>query len=340
MEAEATTLSNTPPPAQTTEITSEPPPTQPTVPTSIRLASESAETATPAPTSFTISYTPLLHPEPAATRSGTNAIQFTQFELSKMLRQAFQQGSEQGYKSDLADAVEKLNTQYEDRHLEALNDFADRMQESSDNAFEEGFLVGTREERERQESARASQVNVSTQMDTVTTSISASVQTDHLVTSTSTTATASVQTNIPFIPSSSSASISTQTESQLPTATLSESSPILISEPPIPAISSAPFDWANDTFPLSTLPLILPKQPRDLSSLRSSSKNPFSSLRRRHYYSKHPKNSPSCRYSQPYPTHQPIHHAPPLHNNLLDWHRDPRLFELSRVLRTLGWSHS
>jgi hypothetical protein len=51
-------------------------------------------------TTFTITYTPLLHPEPSATRSGTNAIQVTQFELSKMLRQAFQQGSEdsgQGY---------------------------------------------------------------------------------------------------------------------------------------------------------------------------------------------------------------------------------------------------
>ena len=69
---------------------------------------------------------------------GTNAIQVTQFELSKMLRRAFQQGLEdakQGYQLELADAVKKLNLQYEDRHFEALNDFADRMQESTDTAF-------------------------------------------------------------------------------------------------------------------------------------------------------------------------------------------------------------
>jgi hypothetical protein len=116
-------------------------------PSSTLLTSKTAEIApecltTASSPSFTISYTPLLHPEPAATCSGTNAIQVTQFELSKILCQAFQQGLEQGYKSDLADAIEKFNVQYEDHLAEALNDFVDFTQEYNDNAFEEGFSAG------------------------------------------------------------------------------------------------------------------------------------------------------------------------------------------------------
>jgi hypothetical protein len=292
-------------------------------------------------TTFTVSYTPLLHPEPSATRSGTNAIQVTQFELSKMLRQAFQQGSEQGYQVDLADAIKELNSQYEDRLSEASNDFTDRVQESSDNAFGEGFSAGIREERERWES-RAPQVNVATQTNLATTTTSISVQTDNLVAFTPKMETASVHPHV--IPSTSSATISTQTEPPLPTVYSSESldSPVPISEPPIPAtIIPKSFNWSDEA--VSIIPTTPPKQPRDLSFLRSSSKNPFSSLRRRNHYSKHPqKNIFLNRYTQPYPAHQihpPLHHTPPFPSNSLDWHHDPRLFELSRVLRTLGWSH-
>ena len=236
-----------------------------------------------------------------------------------MLCQAFQQGSEQGYKFNLADAVEKLNVQYEDRHVEALNNFTDRMQESNDITFGEGFSAGIREEQECQESARASQASVTTQTDTVTTSfISTGVQTNHLVTSTPTTATASVQTNIPLIPPSSTATISTQTKHLLIS---SDSLPVPIFEPPIPTIiDSAPFDWANNTFSPSTLPLIISKQPRDLSSLCSSSKNPFLSLHHRHHHSKCVQ-IPSCHKTHSYPTHPP-HHTPPFPNTL-DWHHDP-----------------
>ena len=311
-EADATTSLNIPPPTQITEITSESLPT-------------------PAPTSFTVSYTPLLHPEPSASRSGTNAIQVTQFELNQMLRQAFQQGledSEQSYHLDLADAIMKLKMQYEDRHVETLNDFADRMQESNDVVFGEGFSAGIREERERWERVQVSKISVATQTVPTTTATSSISE--------------STQTNFPCTPHSSSVSISTQTEPPIPT--VSESIPIPIpsipiSEPPIPdTTSSAPFNWADDTSSLSNLPLIISKQPRDLSSLRSSSKNPFSSLRRRHHFSKRQKTLSSHCYTQSYPTHPPLHHAPPLLTNL-DWHRDPRLLELSRVLRSLGWSH-
>jgi hypothetical protein len=230
----------------------------------------------------------------------------------------------EGYKR----CVEKLEAHYEDRFSEALSDFSDRVQESSDNAFEEGFLAGTQEERERWERVQVSKINVTTQtVPTTTTSVS-------------------VQSNPPSTPKPTSVTISTQTEPPIPT--ISESFelpvpvpiPIPISEPPIPAtISPTPFNWADNAASLSTIPIIPPKIPRDLSSLRSSSKNPFSSLRRRH--SKHQKHLPSYHYTgtQFHPTRSPPHHIPPLLNNLLDWHRDPRLFELSRVLRTLGWSH-
>ena len=119
---------------------------------------------------------------------------------------------------------------------------------------------------------------------------------------------------------------------------LSESS-VPISESSIPAtIVSTPFNWADDAILLPTIPTAIPpKMPRDLSSLRSSSKNPFSSLRRRHHYSKRPQFFSSQHYTQFHPTHPPLHQTPPFP---LDWHRDPRLFELSRVLRSLGWSHS
>ena len=133
METETAALPNALPPAQTTP--------------------ESLETATSTPTCFTISYTPLLNPESAATRSGTNAIQVTQFELSKILRQAFQQGSEaseQRYQLELADTMEKLKMQYEDHLAESLNNFAERMQESTDIAYGEEYSAGILEEQEHE----------------------------------------------------------------------------------------------------------------------------------------------------------------------------------------------
>jgi hypothetical protein len=226
----------------------------------------------------------------------------------------------EGYKR----CVAKLEIQYEDRFSEALSDFADRTQESSDNAFEEGFLAGTQEEQERQERARVSKVNVATQTDPATASIS-------------------VQTNLHVFHPSSSATISIQTEPPLPTISSesSELSSIPISKPPIPAtISSSTFNWADDAISLPTIPLIPPKVPRDLSSLRSSTKNPFSSLRRRHY-PKCQQTFSSHRYTPFHPAHPPPSHhlIPPSNNNSLNWHHDPCLSELSRVLRSLGWSH-
>jgi hypothetical protein len=326
MEAETTvTVSDSPP---TAEIISEP------------------LLSTPAPTSFTISYTPvsISYPEPinSTAQLPTDAIRVTRDQLSDMLHQSYIHGSEhlqeaydRGYEhgmdeceAQLASLQESLVAKYEKQHLSMLVDFGERCQELQE--------AGIQEERERWESARLSKVNVTTQTDPATTS-SIPVQTDSPITFIPTTTTTAVQTNPAIIPPTSSATISTQTEPPIPP--VSESIPF-----PIPAtISSASFNWSDNAALLSTIPIIPPKLPRDLSSLRSSLKNPFSSLRRRHHHSKYPqKHILSNRYTQPYPTHQtyrPLHHTPPILSNSLDWHRDPRLFELSRVLRTLGWSH-
>jgi len=335
METETTTLSNALPPTQPSKIISE-------------------SLSTPAPTFFTISYTPvsISYPEPINSTAPlpTDAIRVTRDQLADMLHQSYVHGSEQhekvivqeafdrgyGYgmddcKAQLASLRKSLTVERDKQHLEMLLNFSERCQESREE--------GIREERERWESARASQANVASQTDPATTS-SISVQTDHLATPTM--ATASVQMNPPIISLPSSATISTQTEPQLPTIPLSESPllPVQVSKPPIPITASAPFNWADDTVSLPPIiPFIPLNQPRDLSSLCSSSKNPFSSLRRRHYYPKRQQIVPSCRYTRSYPVHLPTHHTPPILNNHLDWHHDPCLFELSRVLRTLGWSH-
>ena len=245
-------------------------------------------------------------------------------------KEAYEHGYEHGSdgcEAQLASLQDSLTAKYDMQHIETVLNTSERCQEYHE--------AGIREERERWESAQSSLVDVATQMNPTTTS-SISIQTDCLVAFTPTTATASIQTTLFSNPPSSTASISTQTDPSPTTIPLSDplSVPIqAILEPPILATTvSKPFNWANDTYSPPTTPLIPPKWPRDLSSLRSSSKNPFSSLRCRHRYSKCQQSFPPRHYIQPYPT-------PPLRHNPLDWHRDPRLFELSRVLRTLGWSH-
>ena len=104
------------------------------------------------------------------------------------------------------------------------------------------------------------------------------------------------------------------------------------------------FSWADDASALPTSPT-LPHPPRDLSGLRSSTANPFSSLKRRHRY---PQNS-YRRHSQPrqkrfyshsnyYPstTHPTCHSQPPFGVSL-NWDQDPRLTDLNNALRALGW---
>lgn len=116
------------------------------------------------------------------------------------------------------------------------------------------------------------------------------------------------------------------------------------------APTSGPFNWADDAAELPTLSIQPTKQSRDFSSLRSSSKkNPFSSLQRRHRQPQkhyrfnkfqpqscchHAFQSSSFHFAAPlspqYPPQLPI-------PTFLNWDHDPRLADLSRALRVLGW---
>jgi hypothetical protein len=128
--------------------------------------------------------------------------------------------------------------------------------------------------------------------------------------------------------SSSSVSVSTQTEP--------------LSEPPIPTIvASAHFNWADDTasLPTQNMPSSLP--PRDLSGLRSSKSNPFSSLQHRAKRFTH--HSHQCRrhhsrfnFNSFYSPHHNSFKPTPPHSHL-DWESDPQLSDLSRALKALGW---
>jgi hypothetical protein len=128
--------------------------------------------------------------------------------------------------------------------------------------------------------------------------------------------------------SSSSASISMQTEP--------------ISKPPTPTIvASAPFNWADDaaSLPAQNIPSSLP--PRDLSGLRSSKSNPFSSLQHRskrftHHSHQSHRHRSRFNFNSFYSPHHNSFKPTPPHSHL-DWESDPRLFDLSRSLKALGW---
>ncbi|KAF8801007.1 hypothetical protein BYT27DRAFT_7116220 [Phlegmacium glaucopus] len=110
------------------------------------------------------------------------------------------------------------------------------------------------------------------------------------------------------------------------------------------------FSWADDAEALPIMSTMPTKHPRDLSGLRSSSTNPFSSLRRRHRkQAQNPRNSYHFHHSQPRHTH--YQHFNSFHSNphtphqfsqpssfvSLNWDQDPRLFNLSIALKALGW---
>jgi len=125
----------------------------------------------------------------------------------------------------------------------------------------------------------------------------------------------------------------------------------LVSKPrPLPL--SARFDWADDAASLPILPSNPP--PRDLSVLRSSSTRPFSSLQRRNRKPKKHFFQPFKNYHMSSVRRQNNFQARPLPSyassvpfiqrprqspspSTLNWEDDPRLSDLSRALRTLGW---
>jgi hypothetical protein len=127
-----------------------------------------------------------------------------------------------------------------------------------------------------------------------------------------------------------------------------EISPIFTQNHAEPTVSSR-FSWADDASTLPIAPTSPQHPPRDLSCLRSTSEHPFSSLRRRHHgHPKKRRNTLQRRRSDwhsypldPYPAlhcsshpHTPFQARAP---TSLDWDRDPRLADLSKALRALGW---
>jgi hypothetical protein len=143
-------------------------------------------------------------------------------------------------------------------------------------------------------------------------------------------------------------SVSTQTStiSYLNTSIQATEPPPSLSQPQ--KTSAALLDWAEDTIslPITPIPPSL-GQPRDLSVLRSSSSSsPFSSLQRRskkhttrarQSYRRHSHfnfNSPHWHYNS-YKPSQPHFHIK-THSHL-NWESDPRLSDLSRSLKALGW---
>jgi hypothetical protein len=154
-----------------------------------------------------------------------------------------------------------------------------------------------------------------------------------------------------------------QTNSEPPTTTVSvqtstihhhDTSAQASEPPPSPSqpkkLCMVPLDWAEDakSLPITPLPPLL-HQPRDLSVLRSpSSSSPFSSLQHRskrfncHSYQPHRRFSHSHRFNSSYSPHrnsfkpaQPHFHTKTFSH--LNWESDPRLSDLSRSLKALGW---
>jgi hypothetical protein len=84
---------------------------------------------TPAPTSFTISYSPLSisYPEPSNSTAQltTDAIRVTRDQLADMLHQSYIHGSEHGWKTHYAAAKEHLQAAYEQDMQDAAAAFAE-----------------------------------------------------------------------------------------------------------------------------------------------------------------------------------------------------------------------
>ncbi|KIM36027.1 hypothetical protein M413DRAFT_449471 [Hebeloma cylindrosporum] len=182
---------------------------------------------------------------------------------------------------------------------------------------------------------------------------------------------------IPIPQSDPSPKVDSSTQTTEPPAPLAQTDNILVDVPLEDVSPPSPvsrLDWAEDATSLPIAPLLptpsVPRQhaPRDFSSLRSSRPNPFGSLQRRSRQSRPPVSS---RFSWTVPftrTLHPCYGPPPLRPqssfpkprvpleasrneptifskltppssliSALNWDQDPRLSDLSRALKALGW---
>ncbi|KAF8149189.1 hypothetical protein B0H34DRAFT_802692 [Crassisporium funariophilum] len=280
---------------------------------------------TPAPTTFTISYTPLSlsYPEPKnpAAELPTDAIRLTRDQLMSIMEEAYVHGTEHGWKANIEPAKAQWLAGLEEEVMaitgNVLAQAKLKCEQEFKRGFDEGRAAAIREESKRLKSSQRLSVHCGIQTDP-----HPSPRIDF-----------NMQTETPELPPIS-----------------------------LPAPHSAPFQWSddNDLIPPSLLTPVLPPTSsslpiRDFSDLRSGA-NPWQSLRSR-------KGRDRRRLPQPIRQHdrqrllsnshrnsniQRTYTSSRAHRNKsypsfppslapLDWGADPRLLELSRVLRTLGW---
>lgn len=279
---------------------------------------------------------------PPMTTNIASMVCITKNDLDRMHEKAYRDGFAKG----VADATEKLKAKYENDSKQAIAEILEQAQERYDedrvSAFELGHSSGIEDEREYQESVRERQISIGVQVDLP-------LDDDLFFTPTT------VEIPLPF-----TSEIGLQTSPSIPFALLPPPFPSPVFSTPIPIIpivsiepSTAPvapqkLSWDDDSASLPVIPLF--KTPRDFSALRSNNR-PFGTLRnrkRRCYRTARHIPIPPTRFSSPNTHHHYQQSYPPSQRPktapflppALDWDQDPRLFELSRVLRSLGWSHS
>jgi len=220
--------------------------------------------------------------------------------------------------------------------------------------FEKGQVHGIIQERELWEMAGHSQTCFTTSS-SLTATADAGTQVD-LVAPLPPCTNTSVQTV--------SADIQTSSTQTFPPPLVNVDMQMSVTMEPSPPVSR--LDWAEDATSLPILPLIpissVPRQrvPRDFSGLRSSQPNPFGSLQRRskqsraqvasrlrrnipvsrssHSCYQPPPMCPPPLFLKPWIFPQASKSVPLVHSpSVLDWDQDPRLSDLSRALKALGW---
>jgi len=125
-------------------------------------------------------------------------------------------------------------------------------------------------------------------------------------------------------------------------------------------VAPSSFDWSEDAVSIPVTPIFPKSQPIcDLSALRTSNPNPFSSLAHQNRHSQLPLDN--CDIYGSWPPFQPCQAPPHLpvsqsttHQQFipisvpiapvpsilaLDWESDPCLSDLSQALKALGWIH-
>jgi hypothetical protein len=101
--------------------------------------------STPAPTSFTITYSPLSisYPEPIDPAAHlSDVVQVTRDQLADMLHQSYVHGSEHGWKTHFAAANEGLQASYEQDMQDAASAFAEHGKAIQEEAFDRGYEYG------------------------------------------------------------------------------------------------------------------------------------------------------------------------------------------------------